>query len=109
MSDDSNEIEIPLRDKLNTEAALIRWHELQTFFAGGQVVWVSAELNLLDVAVAMAADDAVTVKPWVEANQVYAVTDAQAAQWYADDATLWGLVVRPFVLVQNHDGEQSKV
>lgn len=100
MTDPSNLVELPVRDKLNTEAALIKWHELQTYFAAGQVVWVSPVLNLLDVGVAMSADDAKTVKPWVDANQVCGVTDAQAADWYDNDAELWALVIRPFVLVQ---------
>lgn len=105
MNDHSNVVELPVRGKLNTETALIKWHELQTYFAAGSVYWVSPALNLLDVGVALTTDNGAVVKPWVDAKQLFSVTDAQAAAWYAADATMWGLVVQPFVLVQEQDGD----
>ena len=39
-----------LKAKLNLETSRICWHELQTYFARGQVVRVSPDLDLLDVA-----------------------------------------------------------
>lgn len=46
-----------LKAKLNLETSRIHWHELQTYFARGQVVRVSPDLDLLDVAAELAAGD----------------------------------------------------
>ena len=45
---------VPSRDelkaKLNLETSRIHWHDLQTYFARGQVVRVAPELDILEVA-----------------------------------------------------------
>jgi len=46
-----------LKAKLNLETSRIHWHELQTYFARGQVVRVAPELDLLEVATELAADN----------------------------------------------------
>ncbi len=38
------------REELNAETAKIYWKEVETFFANGTVIYVSSELDLIDVA-----------------------------------------------------------
>ncbi len=89
-----------LRAKLNTETAKVAWSELQRHHARGVVVCVSAALDLIDVAVAMAEDNGAVIGLWMQAGKVSKATDEQARGWLARDPDLWSVVVAPWVLVQ---------
>lgn len=91
---------VPLKEHLNLETACAPWHELQRFFAAGQTLYVSQKLSLLDVAVVIAEDNAGQLKQWVDEGTVGAVPDDMALAWFESDATVWTVVVRPWVLVQ---------
>ena len=88
------------RAKINSETARIPWLELQRFFAAGKVIWISSELDLVDVAWAMQRDDVDQVGAWGERGQLAPVTDDQARAWVATDSMLWSVVIKPWVLVQ---------
>jgi hypothetical protein len=89
-----------LHDKINSETARVRWSELERHFAHGAVVWVSPELDLVEVALRIAHDDKEGIARWMGEGRVAKVSDVQAQSWQAADAVLWASVVSPFVLVQ---------
>lgn len=89
-----------LHAKLNMETSQIAWQELLRFFAGGVVILVADELDLVDVAARFAIDDKAAVEHWLNQGQIAKVTDAQASIWLDNDAVLWSVVARPWVLVQ---------
>ncbi|MBT8118794.1 MAG: DUF2288 domain-containing protein [Gammaproteobacteria bacterium] len=89
-----------LRANINNETAQINWHELQRFFAGGWLIYVSSETNLLDVAVAFSLDDKDKVRKWLTSGEVAKVSDAQAKQWHTENTMFWSNVVKPWVLIQ---------
>lgn len=89
-----------LRTKLNLETARLSWTELARYFAGGRLVRVDADLDLLEVAEAMAEDHSARVGRWLEAGAVASVSDEEARRWQAADAQLWAVVIKPWVLVQ---------
>ena len=89
-----------LKAKVNLETAPIPWHELQRFFAGGTAIYVAPELDLTLVATAMAEDNAAQIQHWMQANQVQPVSDKQAGRWFAAEAIVWAVVVKPWVVVQ---------
>lgn len=89
-----------VKKKLNHETARIGWHELEKHFAAGNVVFVSPELDLIDVAYEVSLDNKAAVEAWVASKKVAPATDEQAAQWHASNAELWAVVVAPLVLVQ---------
>jgi hypothetical protein len=93
-----------LRAKLNGETAKVAWAELQRHHARGVVVRVDGELDLIEVALAMAQDDGVSVSRWMQAGQIGKVTDEEAHDWLARDPVLWSVVVAPWVLVQERTG-----
>lgn len=97
MPDQHDEI---LRANLNLEASRIAWKELLRFFAGGSVIAVAVELDLLDVAVHIAQDNKAQIERLMLAHQVAKVSDAQAREWLERDIDLWAVVVKPWVLVQ---------
>ena len=90
-----------LRTHLNRETARIGWHELQRFFATGNMIEVCATLDLVDVAVAIAVDNEEAVSNWMATEKIAPVNDSQAALWHQQQMTLWAVVVKPWILVQN--------
>ncbi len=81
--------------------APIEWKALEPHFALGQVLTVAQELDLMTVAEAFTRDDSAAVKGWMQAGLVQLTPDAQAADWHERDPdTLWAVVIRPWVLVQ---------
>ncbi len=89
-----------LHDKINSETARVNWSELERHFAHGNVVWVSHELDLVEVALRIAHDDKQPIARWMDEGKLAKVSDVQASAWQAADARLWASVVSPFVLVQ---------
>ncbi|TRX00494.1 DUF2288 domain-containing protein [Candidatus Methylobacter oryzae] len=96
---ESNSCDIA-REKVNLETSQIAWKELQRFFAGGVAVFVSPELDLVDVAYQFSIDNKDQVASWMQNNQVALVSDQQAITWLEADADVWAVVVKPWVLVQ---------
>lgn len=89
-----------LRAKLNRETSRISWKELLRFFAAGTVIAVSAELDLVEVAIQISNDNKALIEQWMLEKRVDKVSDAQAKDWLETDATLWAVVVRPWILVK---------
>lgn len=86
--------------KINLETAQISWKELERFFAGGMVISVDDSIDMIHVAQLMASDDVKAVSDMLEKKKIQKVTDDQARIWSDSDATLWAVVVKPWILVQ---------
>ena len=84
----------------------IPWQNLQTHYAAGSLVYVVAELDLVEVAVQLGLDNTVAFEQWIAAGSVAPVTDEQAMLWYETGKELWAVVAAPWVLVQ--DGPARK-
>ena len=86
--------------RLNGETAKINWHELQKHYALGNVLAVSEGGDLIQVAIALHKDDSAQIQQWLSEKIVLEVSDQQALAWYESNATVWALVIPPFILVQ---------
>jgi hypothetical protein len=89
-----------LHAKLNMETSQIAWSELLRYFAGGHVIVVRNNLDLVDVAARFSVDDTAAVQQWLSDGSIARVTDDQARIWLESDMQLWTVVARPWVLVQ---------
>jgi hypothetical protein len=89
-----------LAAKLAGETAKIPWSQLQRFFAQGRAVEVRAGTDLIAVGTAMSRDETDRIETWMAEGRVRPVPDDQAKRWVSEDALVWALVVRPWVLVQ---------
>ncbi|KAA8696709.1 DUF2288 domain-containing protein [Pseudomonas caricapapayae] len=87
--------------KLLGETASITWTELQPFFAKGALLWVELPLDLIEVAEAVAENDAARVAAWLTDGQVGKVSENKALELVETDPALWAVVVAPWVLIQN--------
>lgn len=73
---------------------------MMRFFASGTVIFVSEELDLVEVGVQISLDNKTAVAQWMEEKRIGKVSDEQAKAWLDSDATLWTVVVKPWLLVQ---------
>jgi len=89
-----------LRALLNAQTARIPWEELEPHFQRGAVIEVSAELDLVEVAVAVVRDERARVQSWMGKGRVSQPTGATADRWRSEGACLWAVVTAPWVLVQ---------
>lgn len=89
--------------KLNLETSRIGWRDLQTYYARGHVVRVESDLDLLDVAAELAADNTAQFQSWMADNLIGDVSPELAQNWYDHNTELWAVVVAPWVLVQDRN------
>ena len=86
--------------RLNSETAKIDWHDLQTHYAAGNVLGISAKADLIKVAIEFNRDNATQIQQWLADSSLFEISDQQATEWYEKNQQLWALVIPPFVLVQ---------
>jgi hypothetical protein len=86
--------------KVNLETSKIPWVELQRFFAAGLAITVYSSLDLVEVAFQFSQDNKIQVEQWLKASLITPVSDQQASDWLATNATVWAVVVKPWILVQ---------
>ncbi|MBI5331444.1 MAG: DUF2288 domain-containing protein [Betaproteobacteria bacterium] len=89
-----------LRAKLNGETARLAWPELQRHFARGVVIRVAPDLDLVEVAVAVAQDRRAEVETWMAQGRVARASSEDAIAWNERRRELWAVVAAPWVLVQ---------
>lgn len=87
--------------KLLAETAKARWSELNTLFAGGALIRIAGDLDLVSVAEAVATDDTAQVAAWAASGLLEKMPPHLAQEFEASDAELWAVVVSPWVLVQD--------
>lgn len=93
-----------IKAKLNLETSRINWHDLQVYYARGHVVKVVPELDLLDVAAELSADNKTQFERWLAEGKVGDVVPDLARHWYDENTELWAVVIAPWVLVQDRSG-----
>ncbi|MCB9763540.1 MAG: DUF2288 family protein [Alphaproteobacteria bacterium] len=94
-----------LSDKLRAEVGTASWRLLAPHHQRGGLVCVDGALDLVEVGVAVAQDDAGKVRSWMDAGQIVRVTDDQAGAWAAQGQAFAFLIVQPFVLVTPIEAE----
>lgn len=103
MNDASLQTDEELRAHLHGETSKLPWSELEKHFARGVVFKVEKGLDILDVAIVIARDDKDSLKVWMDNNKVMAAEVDDAKQWHETEASLWSVVVAPFILVQEFE------
>ena len=87
-------------EQLLQQTARISWSELEPHFARGAVIAVDADVDLVEVATAFANDDKARVATWLQNGTVEPLQARRGRRWSQGDPQLWGVVVAPWVLVQ---------
>ena len=89
------------KESINLETAKIAWKDLEVYFAAGNVISVSPKLDLIEVALVITNDDSEQLKAWAEQGLVDAVTNEQAKSFHETQATVWAVVIKPWILIQS--------
>ncbi len=100
MNDASLQTDEELRAHLHGETSKLPWTELETHFARGALFKVAKGTDILDVAIVMSRDDKESLKKWLDNKTVIGVEVDDAKKWHETSASLWSVVVAPFILVQ---------
>lgn len=90
-----------LHQKINRETARIRWSELATFFASGDIITISNDVDLIEAAIAISEDNSQQIQEWMQAGLIMKTSDEQAIEWQAENKELWAVVIKPWILVQD--------
>jgi len=85
---------------LHAETAAIDWKDLERFFARGNLLRVSSELDLIDAAVEMANDNKPVIEKWLGEGHLAGVSNEEALLWSKGESNLWSVIVLPWILVQ---------
>lgn len=94
-----------LRAHLANEVHRVDWEPLAPHANRGGLVLVDPRLDLVEVAVAVAQDEAAVVRGWMEAQQLRKPTEEQIEAWGSETEERFTIViVQPYVLAQRDTG-----
>lgn len=83
----------------NLDEAQLEW--LKPHIQRDVVVVVNSQLNLLDVGVAIARDDVLSVQHWISEQLLHKPFPDELAEWNTNQTKRFqALIVEPYVLVQ---------
>ena len=90
-----------VKQQLAEELASVEWKSLLPHAKRDAVIVVREELNLLDVGVAIAQDDMVSVQSWISQQLIHKPHADELTQWNRElTKPFMTLIVQPFVIVQ---------
>jgi hypothetical protein len=90
-----------LKEKLKQDVADISWQDLQPHAKRDAIIVIKDELDLTEVAVAIAEDDTALVQGWIGDRSVSKPTSEQLTQWnQTPEKQFIALIVQPFVVVK---------
>ena len=99
---DENNSNISTRQRFAEQTAEIGFEELQKHFAKGILINVDPQLDLLDVAVQIHADNTDQIKKWMNEASIQRAHDEHAKVWIDNKSILLAVTVAPWVLVQDN-------
>ena len=90
-----------LKAELTENLDEAEWEWLIPHVQRDAVIVVAVELDLLDVAVAIASDNVSSVEHWISEELLAKPSPAQMGEWNSDRKKRFNtLIVQPYVLVQ---------
>lgn len=90
-----------LQEKLSQDVANIPWKDLQPHAKRDAIIVINEELDLTEVAVAIAEDNTSSVQNWITNKSISKPTAQQLTDWNSNlQKEFTALIVQPFVVVQ---------
>ena len=103
LTDQFEESAVTTKESINLETAKIAWKDLEVYFAAGNVISVSSDLDLTEIALQITNDNAVSLKEWMSKGMIDVVTDEQAKDYADTETTVWAVVIKPWIFIQSTD------
>ena len=85
-----------LKEKLKSEMGPSSWEDLNPFIPRGTLVYLTDELDIIDVGFKMATNDAQAIKELIESKKLIKPDPEMFAKWQNNKFEC--LIVDPFVL-----------
>ena len=90
-----------LKERLEKDVADISWQDLQPHAKRDAVIVVAQELDLPEVAVAIAEDNTTSVRDWIAQQSIAKPSAEQLTDWnQTPQKQFTALIVQPFVVVK---------
>lgn len=92
-------------ERFKQDLAEVGWKDLRIHLQRDAIIMVAQELDLVEVATVVAADDKLKVADWIGEGQLQKPSAEQVQAWEAElEKPFRMLIVQPFILVQpvNH-------
>lgn len=90
-----------IKQRLQKDIASISWQEILPHAKRDAVFVIDERLDLLDVAEAIALDNASVVSNWIAEQLIAKPSNAQLAHWNSHPETQFTTaIVQPFVIIQ---------
>jgi hypothetical protein len=90
-----------LKEKLEQDVADISWQELQPHAKRDALIVIKDELDLAEVAVAIAEDNTVSVQKWIGSRSIAKPSSQQLTEWNQTPSKQFiALIIQPFVVVK---------
>ena len=65
---DAEKLQALLRGDILSETSKIAWSDLQRFFAAGKAIYVSLDMDLVEVALQISSDNSDKVRQWMDSG-----------------------------------------
>ncbi len=92
---------IPTREEMVLTVDEAEWDWLRAHLERGGLIVVAPELDIVDVGLMLAADDAAAVGGWIKAGKLTKPSAVEIGAWDADRRRKFlSLIVSPYVLIQ---------
>ena len=90
-----------LKEKLTLELDQAQWRDLKVHSTREALIWVSQELNIVDVGVEIANDQISLVSKWLEEGKIFKPDSAKITSLDTEpDHSFNFLIISPYVLIQ---------
>lgn len=90
-----------LRAELEKDLDEAQWEWLIPHVKRDSVLIIAKELNLVDVGIAIASDNLLSVQHWISEQLIQKPSETQLSDWNSDLQKRFNtLIVQPYVLIQ---------
>ena len=90
-----------LRAELEKDLDEAQWEWLIPHVKRDSVLIIAKELNLVDVGIAIASDNLLSVQHWISEQLIQKPSETQLSDWNSDPQKRFNtLIVQPYVLIQ---------
>lgn len=97
---------LPSREELALAVDEAEWDWLRAHLERGGLIVVALPLDIVEVGLALAADDTAAIREWVGEKQLTKPSPEQISDWDRQrDKRFLTLIVSPFVLIQEGPGK----
>ena len=91
-----------LKKKLSSEIEVCSWSDLEDHYTRGAILIIDPSLELVNVGIAMANDNAELVGDWLSNQRIQKPTQEQKENWSKNPKSKIArfLIIQPYVLIQ---------